>query len=222
MTPDQLSDRAEINDLINRYGEGVRLRDIDMLASCFSDDAVLDYGPTEVAGTEAIRAFFSSGSGGATSESDRPVHALDERVASTPVMSNVMVELHGDEAHCESMCLAIHAGFAAGRGLGGHPGHPQYRRPRQDRFRVAHPPPCPRDRLEPPGTGHPGRGGPLTHFEPSGGLAGTAREERDPALGRPTPSDRVERSVLAPPGRGPTRPLVRGRTLASMANYSSS
>ena len=116
MTPDQLSDRAEINDLINRYGEGVRLRDIDMLASCFSDDAVLDYGPTEVAGAEAIRAFFSSGSSGATSESDRPVHALDERVASTPVMSNVMVELHGDEAHCESMCLAIHAGFAAGAG----------------------------------------------------------------------------------------------------------
>ena len=115
MTPDQLNDRAEINDLINRYGEGVRVRDIDMLGSCFSDDAVLDYGPVEVVGADDIRAFFSNGTG-AASGSNRSVLALDERVASTPMMSNVMIELDGDEAHCESMCLAIHAGFAGGAG----------------------------------------------------------------------------------------------------------
>jgi SnoaL-like domain len=116
MTPDQLSDRAEINDLINRYGEGVRVRDIEMVASCFSDDAVLDYGPAVVTGADAIRAFFGGGTG-AGSGNDRSVLALDERVASTPLMSNVMIELNDDdEAHCESMCLAIHAGFAAGEG----------------------------------------------------------------------------------------------------------
>ena len=72
-----------------------------------------DYGPVEVVGADDIRAFFSNGTG-AASGSNRSVLALDERVASTPMMSNVMIELDGDEAHCESMCLAIHAGFAAG------------------------------------------------------------------------------------------------------------
>jgi hypothetical protein len=115
MTPDQLNDRAEINDLVNRYGEGVRVRDIEMLASCFSDDAVLDYGHSQVVGADDIRAFFAGGTGAAPGSS-RSVLALDERVASTPMMSNVMIELDGDEAHCESLCLAIHAGFAAGAG----------------------------------------------------------------------------------------------------------
>src|SRR5690242_8760107 len=102
MNPDQLSDRAEINDLINRYGEGVRIRDVELLASCFSDDAVLDYGHGQVVGADDIRAFFGSGTGAAPGSS-RPVLTLDERVASTPMMSNVMIELNGDEAHCESM-----------------------------------------------------------------------------------------------------------------------
>lgn len=115
MTPDQLTDRAEISDLINRYGEGVRIRDIEILASCFSDDAVLDYGHIQVVGADEIRAFFGGGTGSAPG-SNQSVLALDERVASTPIMSNVMIELAGDEAHCESMCLAIHAGFAGGAG----------------------------------------------------------------------------------------------------------
>lgn len=115
MNPDQLSDRAEINDLVNRYAEGVRVRDIDMLASCFCDDAVLDYGHVKVVGGDDIRTFFAGGTGAAPG-STGPVLALEERVASTPVMSNVMIELDGDEAHCESMCLAIHAGFVGGEG----------------------------------------------------------------------------------------------------------
>ena len=115
MTPEELVDRAEINDLVNRYGEGVRTRDIDLLASCFSDEAVLEYGHATVVGMADIRAFFAGGSAAAPGASG-PVLALDERVASTPVMSNVMIELDGDEAHCESMCLAIHCGFVGGAG----------------------------------------------------------------------------------------------------------
>ena len=82
MTPDQLNDRAEINDVINRHGEGVRVRDIEMLASCFSDDAVLDYGHAQMVGADGIRAFFGGGAGAGPAGS-RPVLALDERVAST-------------------------------------------------------------------------------------------------------------------------------------------
>jgi hypothetical protein len=115
LSASDLVDRAEITDVVNRYAEGVRVRDIDLLVSCFSEDAALDYGSDQIVGSAAIRQFFGA-SPGVPRATQGPGLALDERVASTPVMTNVMIDLAGDEAHCESMCLAIHCGFVGGEG----------------------------------------------------------------------------------------------------------
>jgi ketosteroid isomerase-like protein len=110
----ELEDRAEITDLVNRYGNGVRLGDAEQIVSCFADDAVVDHSHGEtVTGKEALLAYFGHGT---TSAAARSVLTFDHKVASTPVMSNVLIDLDGDTAHCESMCLAIHTGFKDGQG----------------------------------------------------------------------------------------------------------
>jgi ketosteroid isomerase-like protein len=110
----ELEDRAEITDIVNRYGDGVRRGDSDVISSCFADDAAIDHGHGHVIeGIAAIRDLYDRSRNSATS---RAIIDFDERVASTPVMSNVLIDLDGDSAHCESMCLAIHAGFRDGGG----------------------------------------------------------------------------------------------------------
>jgi ketosteroid isomerase-like protein len=105
----ELEDRAEITDIVNRYGQGVRTGDVDLLCSLFTADAVIDHGHgTVVEGAEAIRAHFG---GAAKSAVGRSVLTFDQRIASTPIMTNTLVTIDGDIAHCESMCLAIHAGM---------------------------------------------------------------------------------------------------------------
>jgi hypothetical protein len=103
-----LADRFEITDVINRYAVGVKTGDSKLLASLFSADAHLDYGFAQVDG-EDVEKYFA---GTLESVESRPqsVVALDHKVVSTPIMSNVLIDLHGDTAHVESMCLAIHAG----------------------------------------------------------------------------------------------------------------
>lgn len=109
-----LEDRAEITDIVNRYGEGVRTRDVELLVSCFADDVVIDHGHGQLLeGIEQVRKHFS---GSLDSSAARAVLTFDEKLASTPVMSNVVVEIDGDAAHCESMCLAIHVGMRDGEG----------------------------------------------------------------------------------------------------------
>jgi ketosteroid isomerase-like protein len=110
----ELEDRAAITDIVNRYGEGVRTDDVDLVASCFADDASIDHGHGQlVSGIASIRKYFSGEMDSAASQS---VLTFDNKVASTPVMSNVVVEVSGDTAHCESMCLAIHVGYRSGQG----------------------------------------------------------------------------------------------------------
>lgn len=110
-----LSDRAEIGDVIHRYVDAVRREDIEGIVGCFTEDAELDYGHVQMAGSEPIRAYFarisSSSPQGAPAGSSA---LLDEKVASTPMVTNILIDLAGDEAHCESMCLAVHAGRRAG------------------------------------------------------------------------------------------------------------
>src|SRR6516225_3932745 len=110
----ELEDRAEINDIVNRYGNGVRVGDVEQIVSCFADDAVVDHGHGQmVEGREALFAYFGDSTRSAAAHS---VLTFDQKVASTPVMSNVLIDLDGDTAHCESMCLAIHAGYKHGEG----------------------------------------------------------------------------------------------------------
>jgi len=111
---EELEARAEITDLINRYGDGVRRDDIDLIMSCFSDTATIDHGNGRIVeGKAHIRAFYEASR---APGSNSPVLTFDEKVASTPVMSNIVIELEGDNAHCESMCLAIHVGVIGASG----------------------------------------------------------------------------------------------------------
>jgi hypothetical protein len=41
---------------------------------------------------------------------------FDQWLASTPLTGNIQIELQEDTARCESMTLAIHAGYLAGKG----------------------------------------------------------------------------------------------------------
>jgi hypothetical protein len=107
-----LLDRAEIGDIVNRYSDGVRLGDADMILSCFSEDAYGDYGHVTLNGSDEMRAYFSQLAIRPATTSTPSV----QRVVSTPVMTNVVIDLHGETAHCESMCMAIHAGTRDGEG----------------------------------------------------------------------------------------------------------
>ena len=108
----ELEDRAEIADLVNRYGEAVRQGSAELIVSCFSADASIDYGDGQViVGRRDILRYFTENLEATGSES---VVALDQRLAATPVKTNVLISVDGDEARCESMCLAIHAGLREG------------------------------------------------------------------------------------------------------------
>jgi uncharacterized protein (TIGR02246 family) len=112
----ELEDRAAIAAVVNRYGDGVRLDDAAIVASCFADDAVIviDHGPPDVLrGRDEILRFYERKR---ESAAGRAAATFDEFVASTPFISNVTIELDGDAAHCESMCLVIKAGVRDGAG----------------------------------------------------------------------------------------------------------
>jgi ketosteroid isomerase-like protein len=102
-------DRDEITQVMYRYAKAVQHQDLELLLSCFTSDAVLDYGDfAQLEGEDAIREMF-----GASMERRRAgaaMFSLDEAIVSTPLMANVMVEVDGDQAHSEHTCLAIHAG----------------------------------------------------------------------------------------------------------------
>jgi ketosteroid isomerase-like protein len=107
-----LEDRAEITDVVNRYADAYRLRDADLLASCFTVDARIELGHDRVVvGQEEIVRSYFGGNGRRPSAG-----VLDERLQSTPLMANVTITLAGDAARCESMCLAIHTGHRDGAG----------------------------------------------------------------------------------------------------------
>ncbi|MFZ0668417.1 MAG: nuclear transport factor 2 family protein [Acidimicrobiales bacterium] len=107
-----LQDRAEIGEVIDRYAEGIRRRDVSLVTSCFSESAAIDHGPgRQIAGSEAIREYFARSFNPDTETGEQ---AAEQRAISTPVMSNLQIQLAGDTAHCESMCLAIHVSLLEG------------------------------------------------------------------------------------------------------------
>lgn len=111
----ELCDRAEITDVIHRYGRGMATADPALIASCFTDDAIVDMEYTVMKGGAEILRFYSGRLSESKDVPPSPV-ALTNKI-STPVMANIEIELKGDTAHCESTCLAIHAGERDGKGL---------------------------------------------------------------------------------------------------------
>ena len=92
MTPQELSDRAEIHDLIVRYGWAIDTKDWALLDSCFTEDAFVDY---------------SSNPGGKVGPYREIRGWLEKVMSAFPVtqhlMSNIDVQLDGDRATCRTM-----------------------------------------------------------------------------------------------------------------------
>jgi hypothetical protein len=101
-----------VHDVLYLYARGVQLGDIEMVVGCFTGDAKLEYeGSPEIAGVTAIRDFFAQNLSAARMEFAG--RTLERRV-STPVVTNVLFDVSGDEARGTSMCLAVHAGIEDG------------------------------------------------------------------------------------------------------------
>lgn len=92
MTPEELSDRAEIHDVVVRYGWAIDTKDWDLLDTCFTPDAHLDY---------------SSNPGGKAGAYPEIRAWLAEALAAFPVtqhlMSNIDVRLDGERATVRTM-----------------------------------------------------------------------------------------------------------------------
>lgn len=91
-TPEQLSDRAEIHDVIVRYGWAIDTKDWALLDTCFTADAFVDY---------------SSNPGGKVGPYREVRGWLEKVMAAFPVtqhlMSNVDITLDGDHARVRTM-----------------------------------------------------------------------------------------------------------------------
>jgi hypothetical protein len=109
---DWTADKVLITEVMNRYAALVASDDPSQVVYLFTEDAELHYGKFDVRGRSDIRRFFAR-----TSPEVSSSMPLDTWVASTPVITNALIELDGNAASCESTCLAIHTGFRAGQGV---------------------------------------------------------------------------------------------------------
>ena len=91
-SPQELADRAEIHDVIVRYGWAIDTKDWALLDTCFTDDAEVDY---------------SSNPGGKEGPYKQIRSWLEKMISAFPVtqhlMSNIDVKLDGDRATCRTM-----------------------------------------------------------------------------------------------------------------------
>ena len=91
-TPEQVADRAEIHDVIVRYGWAIDTKDWELLDTVFTDDAYLDY---------------TSNPGGKEGPYPKVRAWLAKVMAAFPVtqhlMANIDVRLDGDRATVRTM-----------------------------------------------------------------------------------------------------------------------
>jgi hypothetical protein len=93
LSADQVSDRIEINDLLVRYTRAIDTCDWDLLDTCFTPDAHIDYKSSGgVAGSyPEVRAWLAK----ALAQFDAMMH----------LVSNSSVELDGDSARARTYVL---------------------------------------------------------------------------------------------------------------------
>lgn len=92
-----MSARAEIETTLYRYAQGFDEDDLDLLASCFTEDAEIDSGVGEVSGRAAIRAAYQERRDARTAVGEQPRH----------VVTNVRIELDGEAAARSSAYYAL-------------------------------------------------------------------------------------------------------------------
>jgi len=104
MTNDNLSlqtllDRAEISDVINRYGLAVDARDWALFRTCFTDDIEVDLSSV------APGHVFQGKADQFVSRTRETIEGLD---ATQHIITNHAHEIHGDTAKCTSYLHAQH------------------------------------------------------------------------------------------------------------------
>jgi len=90
LTPDQIADRFEIEDLLTRYATGVDTKDWDLWESCFTPDAHIDYsafGGT-TGGVKEVRAWLAE--------------IMTKFAATQHLVTNRDIRLDGDRATARS------------------------------------------------------------------------------------------------------------------------
>ncbi len=91
-TLDTLIAERDITRILMLYARGIDRIDAELVKSCFHPDAVLRYGD------ETTPEAFASGASGGLGAFSLTQHRI----------SNVIVDIEGDFAWCESYCLARH------------------------------------------------------------------------------------------------------------------
>lgn len=109
----KLADRAAITDLVSRYFRGVNTTSPQLIASCFTEDGILEIGGETVKGSKAVEGYFTqwartTGQGG---------KGAIKRAVSTPYGTNLEITLDGDRASSTCSGLACHAGTRDEQGL---------------------------------------------------------------------------------------------------------
>jgi 3-phenylpropionate/cinnamic acid dioxygenase small subunit len=90
LTPDQIADRLEIEDLLTRYATGVDTKDWDLWESCFTPDAHIDYSAFGGAtgGVKEVRAWLAE--------------VMTRFAATQHLVTNRDIRLDGDRATARS------------------------------------------------------------------------------------------------------------------------
>ena len=94
MSTADIGDRLAISDVLIRYATALDGRDWELLASCFTDDATLDYDTSGTYGRDAFVEHCRAG--------------LARMKATQHCVTNHVISTDGDRAHSTSYVIAQH------------------------------------------------------------------------------------------------------------------
>jgi 3-phenylpropionate/cinnamic acid dioxygenase small subunit len=94
MSTVNVTDRLAVSDVLIRYATAQDNRDWELLASCFTGDATLDYDTSGVFGRDEFVAHSSAG--------------LARMKATQHCVTNHVIQVDGDRAHSTSYVIAQH------------------------------------------------------------------------------------------------------------------
>ena len=97
----ELSDRAQITDLLYRYAKGIDDQNWEQVLSCFAPEIHLEVLGRTVIGISEVRRFFRGELGG-----PKAAVGIDRITASTHVLANILIELAGDDASADTQGVA--------------------------------------------------------------------------------------------------------------------
>lgn len=101
VTPDELSDRAEIGDVLLRYFRGVDRRDWDLVRSCFFPDARNDYAPFYEGGLDDFLHFLADPHGFGLF--DRTFHVAGNQLIELDGAGGAAVETYATAQHTSAV-----------------------------------------------------------------------------------------------------------------------